>query len=184
MSPEMQQALISLMGSTIGAVIGSGVIGYYLGTRREKIEADRKTYLKLKRHFTNNDLTHLQDANFYVGLPERIVDNIHAMAAQKNNPNIHAFKNRKLAKKASNLKAIVDSLSQEIARNTTSEGRSENDVITTRTPLARSCDTTRKRNQRESDELTDTARGFHDAAIALDTLALKVLRLSEADLPE
>ncbi|MEG3080816.1 hypothetical protein R3F64_13210 [Halomonas sp. 5021] len=183
MSPEIQQALIGLGGSIVGALIGSGLISYHLGIRKERVEADRKTYINIKKLFTNNDLTYLKDANFYNGVPQRIVDNIFHIEQLNDNPNLYIFYNKKLNSAARQLHKVAEELAGDIVSRTTPEGDIDNLICTTRTADSRKSEVARKANQNESDELIEISRKFYDAALKLDSIALKELRLSVADLP-
>lgn len=182
MPVEIQQALIGLVGSIIGAIIGSGVIGYYLNIRKEKAEADRRTYFFVKTLVSNNHMTFLKEADFYNGVSKEVVDNIYSINFWSEKPNFFSFHNSKLQRQMNLLLTAVKNFSREVPSKTIPDGSEVFPTITTMTNAARSDEKARERNRRESDELIEVADAVYDAVNKFDTTAMKELRLSPADI--
>lgn len=179
---EIQTALIGLLGSTVGALIGSGVIGYLLNIKKEKVEADKKTYFFLKSMVTNNDMTHFKEASFYDGVPKRIVRNIYEINHWSETPGYFKFHNKKLNQNVNKLLETAKNFAREVPGKTTPEGPKGAQVVTTMTERARSDHSLRERHRRESDELSDVAKAVYLAVNSLDNVAIKELRISPAEI--
>lgn len=179
---EIQQALIGFGGSIIGATIGSGIIGYYLNIRKEKAEADKRTYFFVKTLVSNNHMTFLKEADFYNGVSKEVVDNIYSINFWSDKPNSFSFHNSKLQKHMNVLIGAVKNFSREVPSKTLPDGTDAFATITTMTNAARSDDKSRERNRRESDELIEVSDAIYNAVNELDTAAMKELRLSPADI--
>ncbi|WP_146612994.1 hypothetical protein [Halomonas sp. SL1] len=179
---EIQTALIGLLGSTVGALIGSGVIGYLLNIKKEKSEADKKTYFFVKSMVTNNDMTHLKEADFYDGVPKKIVENVYDINYWSETPGYFKFHNKKLNQQMDKLLEAAKKFAEEVPNKTLPEGPRETQIITTMTERARSDHSLRERHRRESDELVGVAEAVYLAVNNLDNDAIKELRISPAEI--
>lgn len=172
---EIQQALIALGGSIVGAIIGSGIITHILNIKQEKRLADIETLKNLKSTISDDDLTYLREAEFYEGIPKRIVDSLYEINYLSRNPAYLLFHSKKLALQRNSLLSAIAEFSNKVPAYTLPEGNGAGAVITTRTSNTPSNEELRKRNRKESDELIPYTRNVYEQFVKLDTIAMRLL---------